>query len=98
TSYDLDAGLQVAGNRDAETGLNYFPGRHNLGLLHLFGFIEVLSGAPQPGEGWHIEQITLTSVGAAFLSLLYTQFFQNIDYIFDFEDERDSYSGSVQKI
>ena len=55
--YDVDAGLQVAGNRDTEAGLNYFPGRHNLALLELFGFIDVQSGPPQPDKGWHIERI-----------------------------------------
>lgn len=97
-SYDVDAGLQVAGNRDAETGLNYFPGRHNLGLLDLFGFINVQSRPPQSGEGWHIEQITLTSVGAAFLSLLYTEFFPDLSHTYTFEDELDSSSGILQKI
>jgi hypothetical protein len=97
-SYDLDTGLQVAGNRDVETGLNYFPGRHNLGLLNLFGFIDVQSGLPQPGDGWLIEQIMLTPVGAAFLSLFYTEFFQDSTHIFAFEDEIDAPTGILHQI
>lgn len=95
--YDLISGLQVAGNRDAEMVLRYSPEWHNLGLLDLFGFINVQSGPPQPGKGWHIERITLTPVGAAFLSLLYTELFQYPAKLIAL-DELDSTVGVLQKI
>lgn len=94
--YDLKAGLDVAGNRDVETTLNYFPGRYNLALLNLFGFIEIQSGLPQPGEGWRIERITLTPIGEAFLALLYNQFFSDFQRIMAMDTEPST--GGLQAI
>jgi hypothetical protein len=96
--FDIDTGIQVAGNRDIEDYLKYSPGWHNLGLLDLFGFINVRSGPPQPGERWHIDRIALTSIGAAFLALLYTEFFGNVSYIFALEDEVSLSTGAFQKV
>ena len=94
--YDLKAGLQVAGDKNVENDLNYFPGRHQLALLNLFGFIDIQSGVPQPGEGWRIERITMTSVGIAFLSLLYNEFFSKHELVIDLDDQPSS--GVFQNI
>jgi hypothetical protein len=53
---------------------------------------------PQPGEGWHIDRITLTPTGAAFLALLYTEFFSEHIFSPAAEDEIDLSSGALQKI
>lgn len=61
--------------------LSYTPGWHNLGLLTLFGLIDVRSGPPVKGEGWRIEEIRRTPLGEAMLALLFVEFFQNIDRV-----------------
>ena len=39
--------------------------RPNLGLLHLFGWIEVQAGSPQEGKGWQITNLSFTPLGTA---------------------------------
>jgi hypothetical protein len=41
-----DGGQKIAGNRDAEDQVKYWPGHHNLALLELFGLIHVKHGDP----------------------------------------------------
>lgn len=67
---DSQGKVQIAGNRIHEEGLKYYPGWHNLGLLDLFGFITIEDAPPIAGQGWNIQRITITPLGAAFLSLL----------------------------
>jgi len=75
-------GTQVAGDGEFDLGsLRYTPKWHNLGLLDLFGCIEIESGEPRPGEGWSIERISRTSFGDAVFALLLTEFFNDSDQI-----------------
>jgi len=69
-------GLPIAGS-DAERRLSYTPGWHNLGLLDLFGLIEVQDTTSEPGEGWHIERVERTPFGDALLELLWIGFFSD---------------------
>lgn len=93
--YKLETGLQVAGNRDVESGLPYAPGWHNLGLLELFGLIIVQSGQPQPDKGRYIEKITLSPAGTALLALLYSKFFN--ETIYRLGGESDLLAENFQK-
>jgi len=74
-------GLPVAGDKDVEDSLRYWPGWHNLGLLELFGLIRIQAGPPQPGQGWHIQRIHRTPFGDALLALLHARFFGDVDNI-----------------
>jgi len=91
-----EKGLQVAGNRDAENSLRYLPGWHNLGLLDLFGLIQIEHGPPVEGQGWQIKLITRTAFGEALLALLYSKFFRNANYILGFEGKRKTPVGVLQ--
>jgi len=53
-------GLVVAGNREVESNLLYSPGWYNLGLMALFGLIDIQTGTPEPGQGWRIERPSVT--------------------------------------
>ncbi|MBZ0320165.1 MAG: plasmid pRiA4b ORF-3 family protein [Anaerolineae bacterium] len=81
-----DNSLQIAGNRDAEESLRYFPGVHNLGLLDLFGLIAVRTGSSELGKGWPIERIDLTPIGSALLAVLYSELFN--DFFSIYADEK----------
>ncbi|NDJ75049.1 MAG: plasmid pRiA4b ORF-3 family protein [Chloroflexi bacterium] len=91
-------GLPVAGNRDAEEGLRYYPEWYNLGLLDLFGLIRIEHGSLEPGKGWQIEWIHRTPLGDALLALLYTEFFSDFDNLFRLEDEGKMPFGVLQPV
>jgi hypothetical protein len=55
----------------------YSPGWHNLGLLLLFGLLDISSAPPIAGQGWHIERIRRTPFGEALLALLINEFFSD---------------------
>ena len=89
-------GLPVAGDKEAEDSLRYWPGWHNLGLLELFGLISVRHGPPEPGKGWCIERINRTPLGDALLALLQAQFFGDMDNIWQLESEEKIPFGVLQ--
>ncbi|MDT5158947.1 MAG: hypothetical protein QOH51_3304 [Acidobacteriota bacterium] len=56
-----DAGLKVAGDRQAEQfTIPYLIGAYNLALLDLFGCVSVAEGQPEVGKGWVIARIKRT--------------------------------------
>ncbi len=83
-----DEGLPIAEDKEAEHSLRYRPGWHNLGLLELFGLVSVQHGLPEPGKGWCIEQTNRTPLGDALLALLQTEFFGDMDNIWQLESEK----------
>jgi hypothetical protein len=91
-----DEGMPIAGDKDAEDLLRYWPGWHNLGLLDLFGLILVQDGPPDPGKGWHIERIERTPLGDALLAQLQIEFFGDIDNILALESEDKIPFGLLQ--
>lgn len=91
-------GRKIAGNRDAEDSLKYAPGWHNLGLLELFGLISVRNGSSVEGKAWNIEHIYRTPLGDALLALLLSEFFENIENIFELEDRKGVPFGVFQPI
>jgi len=91
-------GLQVAGNKELEQSLRYYPAWHNLALLELFGLISVQHGAPEPGKDWRIEGIHRTSLGDALLILLHTGFFGDFDNIIKLETEGKVPFGVLQPV
>ena len=90
-----DGGYPIAGIRDAEDHLKYFPGGYNLGLLDLFGLITIRRGSPAPGQGWQIERIHRTPLGDALLTALYSGFFEDFDNVFTLADECEEKGESV---
>lgn len=93
-----EQGMQIAGDKDAEQRLRYYPQWHNLGLLDLFGLINVQPAPPEPGEGWQIERIYRTPCGDALLALLHTEFFGDFDNIIALEDRGEALFGVLQPV
>jgi hypothetical protein len=50
--------------------LGYFPGFHNLALLHLFCLIELISGQPQPAKGWRFTNVKPLPWGHTIMAIL----------------------------
>ena len=69
-----DASVYLSdGNKRANfetSDFNSIPSSHNLGLLELFGFIEVEHGHLKKGASWQIARVKTTPLGEALLSLL----------------------------
>jgi hypothetical protein len=91
-----DEGLQVAGDKEIEDSIRYWPGWHNLGLLDLFGLIAIQPVPPEPGKGWRIEYVNRTPLGDALLALLHAGFFSDIDNILALKSENTIPSGVLQ--
>ena len=91
-----DAGLAIAGDKEAEDWLRYTPGWHHLGLLELFGLVAVQHGSPEPGKGWRIERIERTPLGDALLALLQAGFFGDIHNVLSLEAEDGMRFGVLQ--
>ena len=91
-----EGGMPVAGDKEVEDSLRYWPGLHNLGLLELFGLVSVRHGPPEPGQGWRIEWIERTPLGDALLALLQAEFFGDRDNILQLESEEKMPFGVLQ--
>ncbi len=78
--------------------LAYTPGWHNLGLLALFGLVEIEEGPSVAGEGWQIAGLQLTLFGEALLTLLCAEFFLDFDRILDLEAEEEIPPGTLQSV
>lgn len=57
-------------NYSEQDELGYYPGFHNLALLHLFGLIEMTSGKPQAGKGWRFTHVKPLPLGNAIMAVL----------------------------
>jgi hypothetical protein len=91
-----DDGIQISGNDEADSMIRYWMGWHNLGLLELFGLMEVDHGIAQPGKGWRVDQVRRTPLGDALLTVLYTKFFGDFDNILELEEEEKIPFGVLQ--
>ncbi|WP_339138438.1 MAG: hypothetical protein WGN25_09160 [Candidatus Electrothrix sp. GW3-4] len=74
-----EKGVNMAGKKQEEEGLRYYPGHHSLALLELFGFITIQDGEPEQGKGWRVESITPTEWGKAVLNSIYKGNQQTMD-------------------
>jgi hypothetical protein len=91
-----DEGLTVAGDKEVEDSVRYYPGWHNLGLLELFGMIAIQPVPPEPGQGWRIECVERTPLGDALLAVLHAGFFGDIHNILALESENKVPFGVLQ--
>ena len=91
-----DDGLPVAGHKEVEDSIRFYPGLHNLALLELFGLIVIHAGPPEPGKGWIIERINRTPVGDALVALLHAGFFGDVNNILALESENKVPFGVLQ--
>ncbi|MFM5979502.1 MAG: IS1096 element passenger TnpR family protein [Sphaerospermopsis kisseleviana] len=63
-----DKGLKF--NNYSEQDKLYYPGFHNLALLHLFGLIELTSDKPQAAKGWRFTDVKPLPFGNAIMAVL----------------------------
>ncbi|MEH2107484.1 IS1096 element passenger TnpR family protein [Nostoc sp.] len=57
-------------NYSEQDKLVYYPGFHNLALLHLFGLIELTSGKPQAAKGLYFTHVNPKAWGNALMAVL----------------------------
>lgn len=102
-SYDLllripSEGLEIAEEGDLEDMIRYMPGWYNLGLLDLFGLVQVQHGTAKAGKGWIVDRVAQTPFGIAVMELLHNELFGDFDKILDLEAEREISFGLLQPI
>jgi hypothetical protein len=91
-----DDGLPLAGDKEAEDSLRYWPGLYNLALLELFGLVGVQHGPADPGKGWRIEAVERLPLGEALLAALHAGFFGEVDNLLGLESEDQVPFGVLQ--
>jgi hypothetical protein len=91
-----DEGLIIAGDKDREDLIRFMPGLYNLGLLDLFGLVDVQYGTPEPGKGWIVDRVARSPFGIALMTLLHNELFGDFDKILKLEDEREIPFGVLQ--
>ncbi len=60
-------GLQISGDKEADSYLRYTPTLCTLALLDLFGMVKITHAKPEPGKAWQIHRIERTAFGDAML-------------------------------
>jgi hypothetical protein len=91
-------GLKIAGNKEEEIFIIYFPKLYTLALLDLFGLVAIQHAKPEKGKGWRIAWVNRTPLGDALLSLI-TPYFTSEDYYHDkFSGEDKLILSSLQSI
>jgi hypothetical protein len=88
-------GLQISGDKAAESFLPYTPTLCTLALLELFGMVKVTHAKPEPGKAWQIGRIERAAFGDAMLHLL-----QEEDLFLDlmlYGEVEDEASGKLQE-
>jgi hypothetical protein len=89
-------GLQIAGSRDMEDSLRYWPKLYNLALLELFGLVTVQPGPLIEGEGWQIERVWRTPLGDALLAVLVNFMQQNYMEMLNYDEPSEIPFGILQ--
>jgi hypothetical protein len=60
--------------------VRYRPGLHNLGLMELFGLVDIEDGAPVDKKGWQIRDVRATRWGQALLAALWPDLGDNWEF------------------
>jgi hypothetical protein len=92
---------RMAKGEVAESDLDYLiytPGWHNLGLLDLFGLIEVERGIPTAGKGWQITRIRRTRFGEVLLAALFKACFSSSDWLTSISARDIIPTGTLQSV
>lgn len=93
-----ETGLAIAGDKNQQINMSYYPGLHNLALLHLFGLISLEQIKPEPGKGWNIKRVQRTPLGDALLALLSLDFLNHFERFWDLREMSDRPLGSLQPL
>ncbi|MBA3534986.1 MAG: plasmid pRiA4b ORF-3 family protein [Ardenticatenales bacterium] len=84
-------GIQASQSQDIDDKVRYGLGWYNLGLLYLFGLIEIQ-------QGWRIESIQRTPFGDALLAVLHHKLHDVLEGIFALEDDETFPPGILQPV
>ena len=93
-----ETGLAIAGDKDKQMRLSYYPELPNLALLHLFGLIALEQIKPEPGKGWNIKRLQKTPLGEALLALLSLDFINHLKRLVDSTEMSDHPLGYFQRL
>lgn len=91
-------GLAIGEDNRAEWYYRYRPGLYGVALLELFGFLSVVHGPPQEGEGWQMERVTSTPPGTALFALLGKEMFSHFATILELEKDPLESFGALQPV
>jgi hypothetical protein len=91
-------GLPVADNDRAERYYRYSPGLYGVALLEMFGFLSVKHGRLQEGQGWQVEHVSSTPLGASVFALLTEELFGDFDKLLELEDTPRESFGVLQPV
>lgn len=75
--------------RELEADVLYlFPGWHNVGLLELFGMVDIQYATVIDGQGIQIDGLTFTPFGEALTNLIYDQYLKDLQILeFGFDSQ-----------
>ncbi|MDG2616090.1 hypothetical protein P7L53_07510 [Thermoleptolyngbya sichuanensis XZ-Cy5] len=73
-------------NYSEQDRLSYWPGFHNLTLMQMFGWVELVCPRPEAGKGWRVKQVKPTPIGDAIATLALSAYH---DQDFQWESEED---------
>jgi hypothetical protein len=91
-------GLAIGDKDRAEWYYRYRPGLYGVALLELFGFLSIVHGPPQEGEGWQMERVTSTPLGIALFALLGKEVFSDFDKMLELEETSLESFGALQPV
>jgi hypothetical protein len=91
-------GLDIGDGDLAEWYYRYRPGLYGIALLELFGFLSIVHGPPQEGEGWQMERVTSTPLGLAIFALLGKEVFSDFDKMLHLEEISLESFGALQPV
>jgi hypothetical protein len=91
-------GLDIGDDDRAEWYYRYRPGLYGVALLELFGFLSIVHGPPQEGEGWQMEHVTSTPPGTALFALLGKELFSDFDKMLELEETALESFGALRPV
>lgn len=83
---DLSKQPKTYRNYGEQDRLNYWPGFHNLVLMQMFGWAELVCPRPDAGKGWRVKQVKPTPIGDAIATVALNAYF---DQEFQWASESD---------
>lgn len=68
---------------------NFYPETYNLGLMNLFGMVNIEDAKSLDGQGWNVTKVERTKTGEALLAMLYEVMYKKL-YVNRLENNQDS--------
>lgn len=65
-------------DKDLHESVKYFPGLYNIGLLDLFGWIELAQQPVKDGDSYQVASLRMNDIGRAFIEFLSQHYLDNL--------------------